>query len=463
MHCNSVYCAAALLILSVGTGILPAQEQNQGPGEDFTVPTPPALRGLQIYSMSAYAIYYSSGFPEGVTFQPGQGTFASDMGAGGSTRIGWTRSGEKSDFSVFYTPSYTGRVRYAEWNALNHALSIQARRKLAAKWTFEFAASGNISNLAETFFTPTVFSNVASVPASFPDLASAMLAGKYSNSQLASILTGAPLIESPGRNLFYGERMFMSAAQATLSYSHSPRLSVNFLAHGDRSQYMSNNLATGTSGPAYLIPNATSAGANLTVSYSLSPRTQIGATASSTRIVSVLQDSYITSSNATLGRTMGSHWFLQVHGGVAVLQPVRQSLYLPSGPQPTGGGSLGFRTFSHTFLGAYDHIASDSYGYGAVSTASVSGAWKWRRPGRLWWVECGLSQQQLQGNQSRAGNLTTWRVTGGWGRMLGAQSALLAQYVYMSYSGQLQNASYTSTQSAVRLSVLWSPHPNMVR
>ena len=388
--------AAALLLLGA-----PALLWAQSQGQDFVAATPTTPRGLQVYTVSAYAVYYSAGFPDTISFQPGTGTFQSDLGLGASTRIGWQRMGEKSMFSFLYTPSYTGRVRYADWNFLNHSLALTGSRKIAHRWTLGFSLGGNLSSLAETFFSPTVFSNLASTPASFTDLAAAVLAGKFTSPQLAAALTGAPLIEAPGRNIFYGERMFTAGAQTSLSYSYSPRLTVRLEANGSRNQYVSDTRNTGTTQTAYLIPRTTSAGASTSVSYSLSPRTQIGVGAGSTRIVSALQDSYVTSSTASLGRTMGNHWFLQLHGGISVLTPVKpllqQTFLLPSGPQPTGGGSLGFRTFSHTLLGSYDHVASDAYGYGATSTDSIGASWSWRRPGRSWWVECGLSEQKIQG------------------------------------------------------------------
>jgi hypothetical protein len=457
-----VRSSAILLIMGI-----PAALQGQDQGQDLVVPTSNTMRGLQIYSVSAYSVYYSSGFPDSYTFQTGTGTFGSDMGLGASARIGWQRTGEKSTYSFLYMPSYTGRVRYAAWNFLNHSLSFTGSRKIARRWTLGFSTAGNVSNLAETFFSPTVFSNLASVPASFPDLAAAVLAGQFSSAQLAAALTGAPLIEAPGRNVFYGDRILMAGADTTLSYSYSPRLTIRLAARGNRSQYLSDSANMSASQSLYVIPSTTSAGADVDVAYSLSPRTQIGVSVGSNRIVSDLVDSYVTSSTASVGRTMGIHWFLQVHGGVSTVTPVRQMILLPagslpSGPQPTGGGSLGFRTFSHTFLGSYDHSASDSYGYGANSTESISGSWNWRRPGRSWWVECGLSEQRMEGNSAAYGNISSWRVTGGWGKLIGTQKALLAQYVYMRYSGVLQNTPFNASQSAVRFTISWSPRPGLL-
>ena len=62
---------------------------------------------------------------------------------------------------------------------------------------------------------------------------------------------------------------------------------------------------------------------------------------------------------------MGRRWFLQVSGGIGVMNPVRSTYVLPTRPQPVANASLGYRTLSHTFLGSYSRAVSDSYGLGA--------------------------------------------------------------------------------------------------
>ena len=318
-----------------------------------------------------------------------------------------------------YTPSYTGRLRFAAWNALNHSASFNAARRFG-KWRFNVSAAADLSNLSEFLFSPTVFASVAAVPVSFNDLAAAVLTGTFSNAQLASLLTGAPLVESPARNLFFGERMFTSAVQTSLSYAPSPRLAITFSGSANRTQHLSDNQA-GVAQSSYLIPKTTSAGAGLALSYSRSARTQLGISVISNRVASSIQDVYTTTTTASLGRTMGRRWFLQVSGGIGVMNPVRSTYVLPTRPQPVANASLGYRTLSHTFLGSYSRAVSDSYGLGASSTSSTSGSWRWARPGRSWWIESSAGWQQLAGGAayanssgwqgSRAGLAGRWEIT----------------------------------------------------
>jgi hypothetical protein len=410
--------------------------------------------GLQIRTVSGYFDYYSAGLSNSTSFQPSV-TLPADAAVGASVQAGWSKFGERSNSFFAYTSSLTGRVRYSEWNAWNHALSLTTSHKITPRWLWGFSGGGDISTQEQSLFAPTTLSGIAAAPASFDDLAAAMLASKFSNAQLQSVFAGAPLADSPVRNLLYGQRMFTSGVQTSLSYSYSPRLSVTFNGGAGRSQHISEG-RSGDSRNVYLLPNTTSGSAGVTVSYALSPRTQLGGTLTTSRIVSGLQDAYTTNSIVKLGWKAGRRWLLQVQGGMGVLKPVRQTLMVSTTPLPAGGGSVAYKTYSQTFMASFDRAVSDAYGLGAGTTTSAGGSWRWSRPGRDWWLESSAGWQQLRGNG--VGDTSGWRTSAGWGRNLGRQVVLLTQYVYLSYSGKLQNTHYAQDQSGARLSLVWSPN-----
>jgi hypothetical protein len=340
---------------------------------------------------------------------------------------------------------------------LNHAFSLNTSRKLGPRWTFGFSVAGNLFSLEQALFAPTTLSTVASVPSNFEQLSAAMLSSNFTNNpQLGSILTSAPLVESPLAPLLYGQRMFTSALSSSISYSHSPRLSLTFNVGGSRSQYLSENGAVAGQTTA-VIPETTSGSASFEVSYSLSPRTQLGGSVSTSRISSSITDEYTTTSLATLGRTLGRRWFGQVHGGVGFIDPVRLTALtpLPTKPHPIAGGSLGFKTFSNTFLGSYDRVVSDQYGVGASTSSSASLGWRCGRPGAGWWLDGSLGWQQLQGGA--LANTSGWHITAGFSRALGPHLAFRTEYVYLRYSGGLQASAYSLSQSAMRVSLVWYP------
>jgi hypothetical protein len=378
-----------------------------------------------------------------------------DAAAGGSAQIGWSRSRERSTLSLSYAPSYTGRVRYSSLNALNHALAFNASDKLTPRLTLSFSVTGDYSSIEQFLFTTTALSNVASVPATFDDLAAGLLTARSGNPQLTTVLGSAPLVDSPLRAVLYGTRMFTSAMRSSLSYSSSPRLTLTFHGGASRSQHVSENQVSQNS---YLLPNSTSGEAGFGLSYSLSPVTRIGAEVTANRTSSRLQELYTTTSVASLGRTVGRHWIIQVHGGVGVIRPVNQTIFSPSTkPHPTGGGTLGFKMLSHTLLGTYERAVGDGYGLGVSTTTTAGGTWRWNRPGRSWWWEATGSRQQVQGGPF--GHLSGWRATGSLGRMLGRRFALVTQYAYLSSAAV--GTPYGIAQSAARVSLMWAPGPNL--
>ncbi|HZR63557.1 MAG TPA: hypothetical protein VFA85_00320 [Terriglobales bacterium] len=437
----------ALLVLIFTSNSVPLRGQEQAS------PAPQQRSGLQLLNVSGYAAYYSNGLPTSGGLQPGTVNLASDVAEGGSALIGWSKFTDRSTFAMTYSPSYTGRVRYSSLDALNHAFSLNTTAKIAPRWTFSFSVRADLSSLEQILFSPTTLSNVASTPATFDNLSAAVTGAKFTNPQLAAALTSAPLVESPLGTLLYGQRMFTSGAQTSLSYSASPRLSITFEAGGNRTQHVSesNSVAQNT----FLVPDTTSGTGGIAVSYSLSPFTQLGGSVNAGRISSRLYDFYTTTSLVTLGHTFGRRWFMQVHGGVGVTNSVQQTFSIPSKPLPAGGGSLGFKTLSSTVLGSFDRSVSDSYGLGAASTSSATVAWRWARPNRAWSFESSVSWQQLQGNT--LANTSGWQLAIGAGRKLGPHLALLTQYTYLNYSGGLTTGVYSLSQSAARVSLVWSP------
>ncbi len=444
---------AFLLLATAGAPISWAQ--------DVEPPPPTARDGFQIRSASAYAVYYSSSLPNG-GYQPGV-QLLSDFGGGGSAALGWMRFRERSSLSFTYTPSFTGRVRYSEWNALNHAVSLTSITHPASRWTLGFSVNGDYSSLDQFLFSPTAYSAAVAAPAEFSDLTSALLSGRFSSPQLASIFTTAPTAQAPLRNLIYGQRMFTAGGQMSVTYSHSPRLSFTFTGNGMRNQHVNDDRVI-TTGASYLIADTTSGSGSASFNYSLSPLTQIGGSVTTTRTASNIYDGVTTTSILNLGRTFARRWFLQARAGVGVSKPLRQSAPGPlaTSAHPVAGGSIGFRTFAHTLIASFDRTVSDSYGAGASTSANAAGTWRWSRPGNSWWLEAGGGWEQIQGTSASVFNTSGWRTSGGVGRAVGRHTALLTQYVYLHYYGASNYgapnvSNYNTGQSAVRLSISWSP------
>jgi hypothetical protein len=317
------------------------------------------------------------------------------------------------------------------------------------------SGASSISTYDQLLFNPTLFGSLVAVPATFDELSSAVLAGKYTNDQLASLLTGVPPIESPASTVFFGNRMFSSSGGASLSYTHSPRLSVGVSLGVSETQHLNDKQNTNSPQYVYLFPRALMGSASVSVSYAATRRTQVGITMSSSRGFSRVQNAYVSTASAYLGRTIGQHWFAQAHAGAGIVTNIN-SLY-PShhGTSPVAGGSLGYQMRSQTFIGAYERTIGLAYGVGAADVTSISAAWQWRRPGQRWGLSSSYTQQQYRNGVFN--DIDGWRATAGITRMMGWHTVLEAGYSYASYKSVSPLSPYQSAQNAVRVSVMWVP------
>jgi hypothetical protein len=412
--------------------------------------------GFQLYDVTGYAGWESILSPRGGGFYlPSAIGLKGDETLGGGATAGWSRHGKKGNVSLVYSAMYQAQIRYSNLSALNQFLTLNASRQLNAKWTLGFSAAGGVSTYDQMLFTPTIFSNVLAVPGTFDDLAAAVLAGKYTNDQLASLLTGAPVIESPARTLFFGDRVFTSAAATSLSYAHSQRLSISFSASANRAEHLQNGEQPGAPQYLYLLPQAIEGSSTVAINYSLTPRTQVGVNVSASRGFSRVQDAYTTYGSAFLGRTMGRHWFAQVHAGGGFITQIRSRYTSSNGATPVFGGSLGFKTFANTIMVSGDRTLSQSYGVGAADTTAVNAAWQWWRPGRRWGTNASYLKMHFTGGPF--GTVDGWRSSFGVNRRIGEHLMLETAYSYGSYSSDSPPSPYQSSQNAVRLSMTWMP------
>jgi hypothetical protein len=454
-----------ILVLAWVTAGMLAAQPTTGPaipvGEDNTLTVP--LAGPRIVSVSGYAAYYSSSLPETNAFiQTNSANLPSDLAGGGSIVFDWSKFTQRTTFSLSYSPSYTAQLRNSSLDALNHTLSMNVARKLTPLWTLGFSAAANYSTFEESLFTGSSLSNVASVNASSGQFSSALLSGNSTgNPQLGVALTNSTTLESPLGTLLYGQRILSSSARSTLAHWFSPRLSVTFSGGASRTQYLSQNQST-VAGTAPLLANTTSGTGSATLTYALSPVAEVGGMVTTTWLSSSLESANISTAMATIGRTVGKKWTVQGHGGIGITKPVGQSYYaVQTNAAPVGGGSLGFKSTSSTLLGSFDYSIADTYGAGASSTSTVNATWQWRRPGSFWSVQTTLSWQKLAG--STAYNSSGWKAAVGLNRVLGPHFSTLWQYTYLEYSSVLTGFAYNLSESAVRVSLVWTPQPNILR
>jgi hypothetical protein len=301
-----------------------------------------------------------------------------------------------------------------------------------------------------------VLSQVTAAGATFDDLAAAMISGNLTNNELASILTGAPVVESPARTIIYGNRVLSAGSSASLSYSPSTRLAFYWRASATRTQFLQDAANSETAQYRGLIPRTNSGTASAGFSYKVTPRTEFSMDASASRTFSTYQDAYMTMGRLRLGRKIGNRWFVAGNGGVGKIIPIRETSELPRGLQGVGGGNVGFRTRGNTFVASVDRTVADSYGLGAGSTVSSTGSWDWHRPGGAWRFAASGGWQRLDGVIELEG----WAVKGSIARRITRQTGWSLSYAYMSNAqraGVRLPEQAQMTVHSVRLALFWSP------
>ncbi len=417
------------------------------------------LGGVHLYGVSVFSGYSTSAYPQaglGQLGNPSLSALGPDETYGASATLGWQRHREQTNLSITYSGSYGGNVHYTDLNGFSHSVSIGASQRLSRKWTASLSATGQDSTLAQFLFQPSTLSVVSQLPVSFDDLAASFAIGQFSNSQVASMLTGAPVLESPARSLLLGNRVESYSAQASLGYAYSSRLSFHLggLSAGGQ------NRSSGQSGVPqenYVMPRSLGANAGMGMSYALSPRTTLGVSVEENRQITGYLSSYGTTVTASAGRKMGMHWFLRGEAGGSFAQVTQQTYGAPKTQNVIGGGSVGYQLYTNTFLASYNRSSFDQYGFSLGTNTTLSGAWKWHRRGSGWSMSASFGQQQMRNNGFAS--ISGWQASTGLSRKLADNATLSAQYVYLSsagsYVGNLNNQSY-SVQS-VRVSLNWAP------
>jgi len=415
-----------------------------------------SLGGVHLYGVSVYSGYSTSAFPGGSAV-PGIGASAlldADINYGAGASLGWQFHRPRTNLSLFYSGSYGGQVRYSDANGYSQSLSFSASRTLSTKWTASLSMTGSDMTTAQFLFQPTNASLISQSSATFDDLAAAFNIGQFSNSQIASMLTSMPVLESPSRSFLLGDRVLNYGANGSLNYAHSSRLSFHLSSFSAAGQHR--NSGNEPVAQDYVMSRSFGVSGGVGMSYMVSPRTSLGLDAQVSRINNQYQVGYSSTAGASIGRKMGQRWFLAANAGAATNHLVRQTYGTPKSVQLTMGGSLGFRTYQHTLLGTYNRSGSDPYGFALGTNTAISAAWTWRRPGSRWSLFSNFTEQQVR--NTGFVSLSGWSAGGGASTSLVAQTFLTVQYAYLSNAGAfIGGNTRNSAIHSVRLSLGWTP------
>jgi len=406
--------------------------------------------GFGIYGASIFSGYSRSSVPI-----PSIGLDRSNVTYGVNGSVGWQARGEDTNASALYTGTYGGANGDASLGSYGQTLTLALSSKLAPKWTGSISASGQDNSLAQYLFQPLGLSVLSSLPTSFNDLSAALGVGQFSTAQIAAVTTqqGTAYLISPIRTSLLGDRVRTYAAEASLGYAYSRRLS--FFVSGVLAGGQNHSSDVRTPAQNYALPHSLGGSAGFSWSNPLSARTDVGFGMTQQVGQNRYQTSYSTTANVFFGRKMGAHWVLRASGGATRTQYTEQLYGGARGLQGTANGSLGFKFRAQTLSANYDLSASDSYGFATGTNTSMSAAWNWHRPGSKVTMFSSFGRQKVS-NTGYLG-ITGWQAAAGASVSLSRETYLTAQYVYLDSASQFLGVSNSLTAHSVRVSLGWSP------
>jgi len=416
-----------------------------------------SVGGVRLYGVSVYAGYATSAYPGAYTqAAPLYTGLGPDVNYGASTSAGWQHHGQHTDLGLTYSLNFGGLVQNSESNAFNHSLSFSMSHVLTPKWTLTLSANGNYSTILQYLYQPSNVALISQVPATMDDLAAAFSLGQFSSNQVASMLTGAPVLDSPARTLLVGSRILTYSGQASLTYAHSSRL--NFHVSGVTGAGQ-NRVGGNDQVPEhnYAMPHSIGLNAGVGFSYMFSPRTQLGADLEESRTMNRYQGAFTTNASVSIGRKMSQRWFVTGHVGASITHMTLQLYGTPQTKQVAFGGSLGYRTYQHSFVATYERSGADPFGFAIGTNSTIMGGWSWHRPGARWSVFANIDQQRVSNTGYVA--LTGWVASGGIGEALSSNVQVSLQYVYSSNSGTYLGSATNLSAQSIRLTASWTPAP----
>jgi hypothetical protein len=413
-------------------------------------------RGIRLYNVSASYGYYSSSYNLGTGFPLLNQANAPISTVQGSASLGWSRSGKDFNVSLAYSPAYVRGFGTSGYHSFNQNLAFSATRKLNSKWSLGTSVEGMEEDFNQLLFAPSLYSGILGTPGTLQDILSPTAGVVAGASGVPGIATGIPTVSPLQTAFLYGGREFNIGASIALAYAPSGRSTYSVFLVGDRTQFMkSGSSESQSTGLTTVLPQMTSASANVSWSYSLNPRTTVSVNGSSTRTVSRFADLYSTSFLGSVSRMLTPRWFVAGSAGTGFINPVRGLSSNATGLQKVYGGSLGYRTDSQTLVGSYLRSVADTFGIGASGSDSVSAAWNWKRPGSTFSLTGSFGYSRPVGSQFS--DFHTWIGQAGVSKIIDKHFVTTVAYSYSQYPllTALQNP--TASQNGVLLAVSWSP------
>lgn len=427
---------------------------------------PSNVNGFGFYSASALAGY--STFPlvgqSGIGFSQNSADALGRWTTGATASMGYGRVlGVRSRLGIVYTPGVLVRPQALDRSRMFHFLNMNWAQGITERLSLNLGATASYSEMDQFAFSPARFSLVTSAPGSFDDFFAAISGGQFSNSQIASLLTGTPILEAGARSSIYGNQAFVASANARMNYKITPRTS--WFVNGSGNRFQSVGVKGDSLDRRAIVPRTVSSMAATGVNFSITPKTSVGGSVNYNKVYSTFRDTGFVTATANIVQRLGQNAALTVSAGSgkSIGDNVR-------GLNSSFGSRILLTTqFTtrvsdrQTLMASYSRTFVDEFGLGAANMQMFSAGWSYAPLGSAWTgtIAAGYQRSELA---SASRNLQSYSITAGINRKLTAHAGMSFQAYFLQANNRLGQQFGITTQgkfesSGVRMLITWFPTP----
>ena len=418
--------------------------------------------GLRIERVVLFQGFTSNGYPLDIGRNPFVDTnLGYDVDVGAMATISWGRSRPTSALYLTYTPSYISRMRFPEWSTGDHQLNLNLQKRFK-RWNLEAGNNSALRGLQQVLFTPAVLRTVP-IPGSLEELAAQAQGGELSSDEIASALTGSPVVESHPKTRYDLGRVLSTSVNAGVTYNYSPRVAATFGVDGSHYRTVSTPETDDKVVGLRPLYRATSLSGTAGMTYQLKPGTKVGANSIVRRNYSSYANSDSVNTMGTIDQRLGRHWSVNGGAGVGTVRaPERIGLEDLPGQSTSSSlvatGGLHYTGRAHKIGIQATRGVGDSVGLGARTSRNASAQWEWLKPGNMW----GLYGRAQYYDMSLGGiglDGSTRGVLGSAGlvRRLSRETTFNVDYSYQSFRSPFRGVVSNLNGHRVQMSWQWRP------
>lgn len=441
----------------------PPADNSFDPGFSQAADVISVIPGLSLQSATLSAGYSSNALPRGFGGQSNIGNYnlGPDYDLGASAVLQYGHSGRHGSIQVNYMPSHSQRGRIPEWSSTDHRLLLGTTYDLTPRWTLSANARAANVGQEQSWYVPPELRDVSGISPDLDGLLDRLQAGEISDDEFAAVLTGSPVVDNLGGREQDLSRVLSAAASASASYAYSRRVTMRF---GGSSTL--NKMVDGDSGanrPGYrYIQSTQRSNADMSVSYRLSPRTQITALHQSSLSNSTIARSLIHNPSVSLRQRLSRHWNYQVGVGVGAIRYLEGTQIRSAGEQATlmtASGRLNYMKEGHVISAYGARRAGDEYGLGSRSTLGAGLNWSWQSRRGPWGGSAGIgiTRSDFINGVASGSRLASDLYSAGFSRRLTPSTSWHSDYYYGAYESPYVGVVTNMSVHRVQMSLVWRP------